>query len=361
MVTLTITNSSHNNFSNNKHHFMATSISNVVKSVATLTDRIAHLSKVLKNLKQMEANKDGQGFGNICEGIMGNATPGIETTKPVDKRIYFKSKVFIGNISFKVSPAQLKTFLSKFGDVTNIHIINNRARRTSKRIGFATFANAEMASKAIMAKPEDLQLSGREIRICPAEKTRSKKKLQDAPLDLLDKDNFSDSSSVNIRNDYVLQHILTYLNIKELLAVESVCKRWKRIVDSVWASCHSLKFSKHSSIFSSNLSDDLLEKIVLRCPNLKALHLEDDVHSLTSRTADIISNLCCDLETLKLKAIDITAEGLQLISENCPNLKILCLKRCNNIEKEGFWHLMTNCQSLEYFEVDRNSSITEKV
>ena len=67
------------------------------------------------------------------------------------------SKIYVGNLSFKIRNDELKQFFSEFGEITEAVVITDRHSGRSKGLGFVTFADAESAQKAISA------MNGKEV------------------------------------------------------------------------------------------------------------------------------------------------------------------------------------------------------
>ena len=58
-------------------------------------------------------------------------------------------KLFVGNISWDATDADLRDAFSKFGEITEAIVLRNREDNRSKGFGFVTFANAGDAQNAI--------------------------------------------------------------------------------------------------------------------------------------------------------------------------------------------------------------------
>lgn len=66
-------------------------------------------------------------------------------------------KLYVGNLSFKTSEAQLRDLFSAHGDVTSAQLVMDRDTGRPRGFGFVEFANADHANAAINA------LNGKEI------------------------------------------------------------------------------------------------------------------------------------------------------------------------------------------------------
>jgi len=70
-----------------------------------------------------------------------------------------ESKVFVGNLPFRLTSEDLKELFSKVGEVKDANVVTQ-----SKGFGFVTFANEEASKKAI-SEMDKKEVQGREIRV----------------------------------------------------------------------------------------------------------------------------------------------------------------------------------------------------
>ena len=80
-------------------------------------------------------------------------------------------KLFIGNIAWEVSAAELRNALAEFNP-ENVCLIVDRATGRSRGYAFVEFASAELAEKARGAI-DGLEIRGRAIRVAPAHERRT--------------------------------------------------------------------------------------------------------------------------------------------------------------------------------------------
>ena len=78
------------------------------------------------------------------------------------------AKLYISNLSYSSTEDSLKEALSEFGEVTSVRIITDRDTGRSRGFGFAEFANADDAKKAIEAL-NGKEVDGREVRVAEAQ------------------------------------------------------------------------------------------------------------------------------------------------------------------------------------------------
>lgn len=74
------------------------------------------------------------------------------------------NKLFVGNIPFGMSDAQLGEVFSVFGAVTSANIVIDKFSKRSKGFGFVEFENEEDAKKA-MAELDGSEQMGRNINV----------------------------------------------------------------------------------------------------------------------------------------------------------------------------------------------------
>jgi len=95
-------------------------------------------------------------------------------TRPFQKSRYFErefdmgNRLYVGNLSFTAQPEALRQAFSASGDVTDVHIVNDRETGQSRGFGFVTMGNAHEAAKAIGAM-NGAMLDGRALRVNEAE------------------------------------------------------------------------------------------------------------------------------------------------------------------------------------------------
>src|SRR4051812_22450453 len=80
----------------------------------------------------------------IRNPISGNVLTATKRTKnhPMN------SKLYVGNMSFKTSEADLRTTFGQFGAVTDVYIANDRETGRPRGFAFVTFSTAEESKAA---------------------------------------------------------------------------------------------------------------------------------------------------------------------------------------------------------------------
>lgn len=74
------------------------------------------------------------------------------------------SKLYVGNLSFNTTENDLRAAFEKFGQVTDVHVANDRETGRPRGFGFITFATAE-ESKAAIEGMNGTDLDGRALTV----------------------------------------------------------------------------------------------------------------------------------------------------------------------------------------------------
>ncbi len=74
------------------------------------------------------------------------------------------SKLYVGNMSFKTTEADLRDAFGQFGSVTDVYIANDRETGRPRGFAFVTFATAE-ESKVAAEKMNGIDLDGRQLTV----------------------------------------------------------------------------------------------------------------------------------------------------------------------------------------------------
>lgn len=74
------------------------------------------------------------------------------------------SKLYVGNLSFKTTEADLRDTFERYGTVTDIHLATDRDTGRPRGFAFVTFSN-ETESKAAAEKMNGTSVDGRELTV----------------------------------------------------------------------------------------------------------------------------------------------------------------------------------------------------
>jgi RNA recognition motif-containing protein len=77
-------------------------------------------------------------------------------------------KLFVGGLSFSTNDEGLRESFSRFGEITEAKVINDRDTGRSRGFGFVTFADEQSARNAI-SEMDGTQLDGRNIKVNEAQ------------------------------------------------------------------------------------------------------------------------------------------------------------------------------------------------
>jgi cold-inducible RNA-binding protein len=86
------------------------------------------------------------------------------TADEADETSSMNSKLYVGNMSFKTSEADLRDAFGKFGAVTEVYIANDRETGRPRGFAFVTFASEE-ESKVAAEKMNGVDLDGRQLTV----------------------------------------------------------------------------------------------------------------------------------------------------------------------------------------------------
>lgn len=96
----------------------------------------------------------------IRNPISGNALTADEATIIIT----MNSKLYVGNMSFKTTEADLRAAFSQFGSVTDVYIANDRETGRPRGFAFVTFST-DTESKLAAEKMNGTDLDGRELTV----------------------------------------------------------------------------------------------------------------------------------------------------------------------------------------------------
>ncbi len=80
-------------------------------------------------------------------------------------------KLYIGNLAFSTTQADLEQAFAQFGEVSDATIINDRETGRSRGFGFVELAG-EAAARGAISKMDGTDLGGRQIKVNEAKPRR---------------------------------------------------------------------------------------------------------------------------------------------------------------------------------------------
>jgi RNA recognition motif-containing protein len=96
----------------------------------------------------------------IRNPISGNTLTAHEPTKTIT----MNSKLYVGNMSFKTTEADLRDAFGQFGSVTDVYVANDRETGRPRGFAFVTFSN-DTESKLAAEKMNGVDLDGRPLTV----------------------------------------------------------------------------------------------------------------------------------------------------------------------------------------------------
>ena len=78
------------------------------------------------------------------------------------------NRIYVGNLSFHTSSDAVREAFSRFGEVTDVHLVTDRQTGQARGFGFVTMGSHESAQAAI-AGMNGTDLDGRGLRVNEAE------------------------------------------------------------------------------------------------------------------------------------------------------------------------------------------------
>ena len=83
------------------------------------------------------------------------------------------NRLYVGNLSFNSDSAQLRDLFASCGEVTDVHIVQDRATGQSRGFAFVTMGTPAEAAKAISTL-DGSSFDGRSLRVNEAEERQNR-------------------------------------------------------------------------------------------------------------------------------------------------------------------------------------------
>jgi RNA recognition motif-containing protein len=83
------------------------------------------------------------------------------------------NRLYVGNLSFSTTEEMVRTQFAAIGEVTDVHLVNDRDTGRSRGFAFVTMGTREGAEKAI-AQMNGATVDGRPLRVNEAEERQSR-------------------------------------------------------------------------------------------------------------------------------------------------------------------------------------------
>ncbi|XP_054168021.1 uncharacterized protein LOC128965368 [Oppia nitens] len=330
---------------------------------------------VIEDTKGEECTNGG-GFGDHPFGY-NDRLHRMHTETDIDGN---ERRLFVGNISYRVTEAQLSKFFNKFGKVYNCCIVKDHIKKLPKGYGFITFKNICDLQKVLSIEPNKLILDNRALRVFLA-KPKVCKQMKEEVKELIDERQVSleyrncpqNTVITNIVRHKLSQNGVTFDDLDDDSIVyifklldclidqtnlERVCIRWKLLMNQMWSTRTGISFTKSFFSFGSPvLTTSILFTILKKCPNLKSIDLKHVTNYLDIKALEIIAVSCSLLETLIFDSGVTTDYAIKVLGQKCQHLKILHLNDCCHFGEEGFWWLIKSATDIQHLEITNNFKI----
>ncbi|KAL2730200.1 F-box/LRR-repeat protein 7-like isoform X1 [Vespula maculifrons] len=293
-------------------------------------DKIEFFCEALKRIRIETEN----GADRITEeGVLPTTVNGI----PI-------RKLFISNVAQRTTYKELAALFSKYGKVESCYLKTTYGK---SNYAFVTFTNVMSAIRAREdGSKKEINLHNRDLKVMPADPWHQPDSIQIKKYTLTKNINKSHKKSsieetnynsvqnhinapIDALNDDCLIHIFLYLPIKNRIAIERVCKRWRAVAQKSWYTVKKLDLSHHAWGISANdkkICTSDLREVLLRCGRfLNHIDISQCYPSLTRSTLLIIGRYCHNLEIVDISGLEISSTGIDLLAKNCTNIKKLNL------------------------------------
>ncbi|XP_013379642.1 putative RNA-binding protein EEED8.10 [Lingula anatina] len=290
-------------------------------------------------------------------------------------------KIFVGNLSYRVTKKQVIQFFSKFGKVENIHFITDHKSRRRKGSAFIKFSSQDAVEKAVRATEEQLFYDGRQLRVFRANEKKRVLESRNTPYNIQSKlsgeedihevekreesieQDESTHSNVNTKlqdlDDDTLLIVFAQLPLRDRVRIERVCIRWRYLALKTWQSLVTLDFKHVFQRFGEGLTDKILMTLLKKgCPNLRYLDISSSPYNMTDWALDIIGDNCPRLTHLDLSGVPCTSASLRNLSQKCLQLQRVKLQKCHGVGEKGLWWLFHQCKKLTFVDLEGNKVLT---
>ena len=170
--------------------------------------------------------------------------------------------------------------------------------------------------------------------------------------------------SIHILNNDCLYHILSYLDIVDMMRTALVCKRWYNLCLSKMSCLNRLELTPTFSIFRLNKALSHTRFVSLLLLSNKSLSHLDVSHSslkIDYISCKAIADLCPNLVELNLSKIKIDRKIASYFARHLPpKLSSLILNGCVSLKEKCLKNILMNCNNLEKLDLSYNQTISGK-
>ncbi|CAG4943435.1 unnamed protein product [Parnassius apollo] len=318
-------------------------------------------------------------------------------------------KLYVSNLPPKTTRAELFGVFAQYGFIKScwLRMGDKGPNRTPKpTYAFVTFINPADAHKALQAPYHEKQLRGRHLRISPADswhqpaedadgrvcwKPNSQRQEEniaslsgnddeqhndvpkpDPPSNTeKDRDDSnaladeqqqgssetdSDFNILDVLNRDCLNHVLSYVPIRDLIRSERVSKRWQQLIQEFLLGVRIFKTSwwQHVPVI---LTTAVLRRVLQKVGgSITRLHIDHNWTALNDRTAHTVGKFCPNLE--ELKVVGMHTKNWNPLIYGCKQLKHLSFISCNKLKDSSLVQIVKSDSSIESLTVANNTHVT---
>ncbi|XP_026326045.1 uncharacterized protein LOC113234780 isoform X2 [Hyposmocoma kahamanoa] len=321
-------------------------------------------------------------------------------------------KLYVSNLPPKTTRTELFGVFAQYGFIKScwLRMGDKGPNKTpTPTYAFVTYSNPADAHKALQAPKQEKQLRGRNLRISPADswhqpaedangRVRWKPRGERIDTDTLgshssDQQNPLDDVAANpescsehgegtssetseqvvpnpeeepeeeasytildILNRDCMNHVLTYVPIRDLIRSERVSKNWQNMIQEYLSSIRMFKTSwwQHVPV---TLTTAVLRRVLARLGGaLLRLHIDHHWSALNDRTAHTVGKFCPHLE--ELKVVGMHTKNWNPLIYGCKQLKNLSFISCNKLTDSSLVQLVKSDSCIESLTVANNTHVT---
>ena len=303
-------------------------------------------------------------------------------------------RVYVSNVSYRVTTSQLASFFSKFGKVSGCSIPVDKmgtfprhgGRPKSKGVAYVSFRSEDGVAKAKAARPEELKFYDRVMVVSQALPTPRKSRPNssssftsavgaslDGPLAPISAGPEDDTASVSASDsestpattpatgvsihclsDELLAKVVGRLDLEDRVRVERVSKKWLEVAYRSWTEERRIAFAEKrfqvmgGGVERKPLGDPVLLAVLRRSGHgLHSLDLSNCPHFLDPDTLPLIGAHCPGLTNVNFTGLKVNWQALKLFAESSPNLRSIVYRDAAGLGEKAFWYLFRNCKNLE--------------
>ncbi|XP_043200420.1 uncharacterized protein LOC122369615 isoform X2 [Amphibalanus amphitrite] len=316
-----------------------------------------------------EDAEDGASAEDTECGATTGEEPEAEAAPDTDPDL--KKRVFAGNLPFTASKSRLWDLFEQFGKVANVHIVKAPHSGKSRGFGFVTFREEAGAQNALAADgSQALHLLRRQIRVSPAEprapSARSRAGRGAAAGGARRPPPPSGPCLVDRLPAELLQLVLSYLPLQQLLAVQRVSHRWQDAARDLLRRRQQLDLRAEPLLATATtgdftlgrLTDRTLRYLLRLMPALRVLRTGGNVRTCSYKALDIVASHCKNLVEIDLDGFCINEDSLKKLCISCPSLEEVKLPNHYHFSEASVWVLLRHLPLLRTLELNSSDRVT---